>query len=134
MDLRLRATPIYGFLAATWLLVVGWQVWEHRQVRGAAEGELRDRAGVYANFLSATIRGQGFRATVLQDRLEPVLRALVRTNELASPSELVAIMLLNQAGDAVVSAGDTNALPREVLQEREYWGTKVVTFVRPVAG
>jgi signal transduction histidine kinase len=134
MDLRLRSTAIYGFLVVVWLLVVGWQVEEHVRVRNTVEAELRTRAGVYANFLSATIRGQGFRATVLQDRLEPVLKALIRTNELARPSELVAIMLLNQAGDAVVSAGDTNFLQPDVLQQGEHWGPKVWTFVDLVAG
>ena len=134
MDLSRRSTAIYGFLFVIWLLVVGWQVEEHVRVRDAAEKDLRGRAGVYANFLSATIRGQQFRTSVLQDRLEPVLKALVKTNELARPSELVAIMLLNQAGDAVVSEGDTNVLQADVLQQGEHWGPKVVTFVDPVLG
>jgi signal transduction histidine kinase len=134
MDLRLRSTAIYGFLVVIWLLVVGWQVWEHNQVRNAAEQELRGRAGVYANVLSATIRGQRFRETLFQDRLEPVLKTLVRTNELSRPSELVAIALLNQAGDAVVSAGDTNVLPADVFQRGEHWGPKVVTFPSLIAG
>jgi signal transduction histidine kinase len=134
MDLSRRSTAIYGFLFVIWLLLVGWQVEEHVRVRDAAEKDLRGRAGVYANFLSATIRGQQFRASVLQDRLEPVLKALVKTNELARPSELVAIMLLNQAGDAVVSEGDTNVLQPDVLQQGEHWGPKVVTFVDPVLG
>lgn len=134
MDLRLRSTGIYGFLVVIWLLMVGWQVEEHARVRDAAQKDLRGRAGVYANFLSATIRGQRFRATVFQERLEPVLKALIRTNELARPSELVAIMLLNQAGEAVVSEGDTNVLQPDVLQQGEHWGPKVVTFVDPVLG
>jgi len=134
MDLRLRSTAIYGFLAVIWLLAVGWQVEEHARVRDAAEKDLRGRANVYANFLSATIRGQQFRASVLQDRLQPVLKVLIRTNELARPSELVAIMLVNQAGDAVVSEGDTNVFQPDVLQQGEHWGPKVVTFVDLVAG
>jgi len=101
MDLRLRSTAIYGFLVVIWLLVVGWQVEEHSRVRETAKTDLRNRAGVYANFLSATIRGQKFGETLFQDRLEPVLKALVRTNELSRPLELIAIALLNQAGDAV---------------------------------
>ena len=134
MDLSRRSTAIYGFLVVIWLLVIGWQVEEHVRVRDAAEKDLRGRAGVYANFLSATIRGQRFRETLFQDRLEPVLRALVRTNELARPSELVAIALLNQAGDAVVSAGDTNVLQGDVLQQGEHWGPNVVIFPSLVAG
>ena len=133
MDLRLRNSAIYGFLVVIWLLVIGWQVWEHNQVRNAAEQELRRAAGVYANFLSATIRGQRFRETVFQDRLEPVLKTLVRTNELSRPSELVAIALLNQAGDAVVSAGDTNVFQGDIFQA-EHWGPKVVTIPSLIAG
>src|ERR1700710_1706390 len=103
MDITLRRTAIYGFLLVFWVVVLGWQIEEHVRVREAAKMELRGRASVYANFLSATIRGQRFRATVFRDRLEPVLKSLFngRTNELVRPSELIAIMLLNSAGDAV---------------------------------
>ena len=82
-----------------------WQVEEHIRVREAAKTDLRNRANVYANFLSATIHGQRFRAAVFQDRLEPILDYLVngRTNELVRPSELIAVTLLNSAGDPVVS-------------------------------
>jgi len=135
MDLRLRSTAIYGFLAVIWLLAVGWQVEEHVRVREAAKTDLRGRAGVYANFLSATIRGQRFRATVFQDRLEPVLELLVngRTNELVRPSELVAVTLLNSSGDPVVSVGDTNVV-QSAMAQGENWGPKVVTFVNPIPG
>ena len=136
MDLSRRTTAIYGFLVVLWVLVLGWQVEEHVRVKEAAKTELRGRAGVYANFLSATIRGQRFRGAVIQDRLEPVLNLLVsgRTNELVRPSELIAVVLLNSAGDPVVSVGDTNLVPPAVLQQGEYWGPRAVTFVNPVPG
>ncbi len=116
MDLSRRTTAIYkaiyGFLLVFWVLVVGWQVEEHVRVREAAKTDLRNRAGVYANFLSATIRGQGFRAAVFRERLEPVLELLVngRTNDLVRPSELIAVTLLNSLGDPVVSGGATNVV------------------------
>src|SRR3954467_12248200 len=130
MDTSRRTTAIYGFLLVFWVLVLGWQVEEHVRVREAAKTDLRGRAGVYANFLSATIRGQRFRATVFQDRLEPVLELLVngRTNELVRPSELVAVTLLNSSGDPVVSVGDTNVV-QSAMAQGENWGPKVVTFV-----
>lgn len=136
MDLTRRTSLIYGSLLVFWLLVVGWQVEEHIRVREAAKAELRRGASVYANFLSATIRGQRFRAAVFQDRLEPVLNLLVngRTNELVRPSELLAITLLNSAGDPVVSVGDTNVMQPALAQQGEHWGPKVVTFVDPVYG
>src|SRR5215470_7795479 len=100
MDISRRSTQIYGLLLVLWVLVLGWQVEEHLRVREAAKTELRGRADVIKNFLSATIRGQGFRGAVLQPRLEPVLNLLVngQTNELSRPSELMAITLLNSAG------------------------------------
>ena len=135
MDISRRSTAIYGFLLVFWVLVLGWQVEEHVRVREAAKTDLRGRANVYANFLSATIRGQRFRAAVFQDRLEPVLELLVngRTNELVRPSELIAVTLLNSSGDAVVSVGDSNAVQAAVAQG-EYWGPKVVAFVNPIPG
>lgn len=136
MDLSRRTTAIYGFLLVFWVLVLGWQVEEHVRVKEAAKTELRDNARVIANFLSATIRGQRFREVVIQDRLEPVLNLLVngRTNELVRPSELLAVTLLNSAGDPVVSVGDTNYSQLKLTQEGEYWGPKAVTFVNPVYG
>jgi hypothetical protein len=136
MDFSSRSSKaLYGFLLVFWLLVVGWQVEEHFRVREAAKTDLRGRANVYANFLSATIRGQRFRAAVFRDRLEPVLRLLVNggTNELVRPSELIAVTLLNSAGDPVVSAGDTNVMQAAAAQG-EFWGPKVVTFVNPIPG
>jgi signal transduction histidine kinase len=136
MDLSRRSTAIYGFLLVFWVLVLGWQVEEHVRVREGAKTELRDSARVIANFLSATIRGQRFREVVIQDRLEPVLNLLVngRTNELVRPSELLAVTLLNSAGDPVVSVGDTNYSQLKLTQEGEFWGPKTVTFVNPVYG
>ncbi len=135
MDLTRRSTLIYGFLLFVWVLVVGWQIEEHVRVRETAKAELRGNAHVIANFLSATIRGQGFRGAVVQERLEPVLKVLVnaRTNELTRPSELLTITLLNSAGDPVISAGDTN-LPQPAAAGGEYWGQSTVTFVNPVYG
>lgn len=136
MDITRRSTWIYGLLLLVWLLVVGWQIEEHIRVREVAKTDLRGRATVIANFLSATIRGQGFRGNVIQGRLEPVLRLLVpgHTNELVRPTEVLAITLLNSDGDPLLSEGDTNFVQPMATQEGEYWGSKAVTFVNPVAG
>ena len=135
MDISRRSTQIYGLLLVVWVLVVGWQVEEHIRVSEAAKTELRGRAEVFRNFLSATIRGQRFRGAVLQARLEPVLDLLVngQTNELSRPSELVGLTLLNSAGDSVISVGQTD-LTLATAAEGEYWGPESVTFVTPVRG
>jgi signal transduction histidine kinase len=135
MDISRRSTMIYGLLLAVWVLVLGWQVDEHVRVRESAKTELRGRAGVIANFLSATIRGLRFRGGVVQDRLEPVLDLLVNghTNELSRPSELIGITLLNSSGDPVLSVGETNFAQPPAAQG-EYWGPNAVTFVNPVYG
>jgi len=133
MDLSRRSTAIYGFLLVFWLLVMGWQVREHVLVREAAKTELRGRAEVYANFLSATIRGQRWRNAVIRERLEPIMQNLV-TNGPVGPSELISVMLLNTNGDPVISVGPTNFLQPAAMQDGEYWGPKTVTFVKPVYG
>jgi signal transduction histidine kinase len=138
MDLSRRSTLIYGLLLAVWVLVVGWQVEEHIRIREAAKTELRGRATEMANFLSASIRGFRWRGAVIQDNLEPVLNLLIsgRTNEMAHPSDLIAVTLLNTAGDPMVSVGNTNfAQPMALAsQGGEYWGPDAVTFVNPVYG
>ena len=134
MDLSRRSTVIYGLLLVFWVLVVGWQVEEHGRVREAAKKELRGRAEDYAKILSATIRGQKWRNAVIRDRLEPVMKMLVETNEPSRPAELISVMLVNTNGDAVISAGPTNFLPSAIMANGEYWGPKTVTFVKPVYG
>lgn len=135
MELNRRTALVYGLIAAVWAVVLGWQIEEHARVKAAARNNLSNRAKDIANTVGACIRGMQFRGTVLQDRLEPVLRELVegRTNELVSASELVSIALLNAAGDPVASAGRPIDFGQsEILQQGERWGARSVTFVNPV--
>ena len=127
---------IYGLLFGVWVLVVAWQVEEHVRVREAAKTDLRNRSKEIANTLSAVIRALRFRSTVLQDRLEPVLKLLVNghTNALVNSSELISVTLLNTAGEPVVAVGETNFDAKTFTQEGEYWGKNSVTFVNPVEG
>lgn len=133
MDISRRSTLIYGLLFLVWLLVMGWQVEEHMRVREEAKTELRGNARVVAQFLSATIRGYGFRGAVIQERIEPVLDLFV-TNKLVQPSDVLAITLLNSDGKPVLSVGDTNVVQSSATREGEYWGPNAVTFVNPVLG
>src|SRR5271155_2133368 len=127
---------IYGLLFGVWVLVVAWQLEEHARVSEAAKTDLRNRSKEIANTLSAVIRALRFRSTVLQDRLEPVLKLLVNghTNQFVNSSELISVTLLNTAGDPVVAVGETNLDAKAFTQEGEYWGENNVTFVNPVEG
>jgi hypothetical protein len=135
MELTRRTLLVYGLLLAVWVLVLGWQVEEHKRVNDAARTDLRNRSKDIANTLSAIIRGMRFRGAIPQERLEPVLKELVggRTNELIKSSELISIVLLNASNQKVASAGREIDLTREdFLQEGEHWGSRSVTLVNPV--
>lgn len=131
-----RSFGVIGLLLGTWLLVVAWQTEEHQRVANAAKLDLRNRSHEIANTISAVIRAASFHSTVLQDRLEPVLRYLVvDTNAFAkSGDRLIAVTLLNTNGDPVVSIPATNSFDRQLPAQSEYWGSDFVTFVMPVEG
>lgn len=136
MELKRRDTLVYGLLLGIWLLVVFWQVYEHARVESAARANLRNRSSEIADTLSAIVLGLRFRGAVIQDRLGLVLNELanIRTNELVSSPSVMAIAMLNTAGDPVVAAGDTNLIPKAALSEGEFWSQDNVTFVNPVWG
>jgi signal transduction histidine kinase len=132
-----RNLLLYGLLALVWLLVVGWQLEEHARFEGYAKTAFRNRSKAIANTLGASIRGLQFRGAVFGDRLQPVLNELVnsQTNEIKANAEVVAIRLLNAAGETVASAGRPIDLEqKDILQEGERWGRTTVTFVYPVEG
>ena len=125
-----------GLLLGAWLLVIAWQVTEHRRVVEAAKSDLRNSSGEIARDLGAVTRALRFRGTVFQERLEPVLNELVsvRTNALVRSSPLIALALLNNDGDTVVAAGATNLISRESAGETERWSDENVVFVQSVEG
>jgi len=138
MEQNRRGTLIYGLLLGVWVLVVGWQIEEHARVQEAAKRNLRSRSTEIGSTLSAVMRALRFRgSTVLQERLEPVLNELVQgqTNELVNSGGLLAIALLNTAGEPfVAAASNTNLMPNGVFSEGEYWTQDSVTFVNPIEG
>ncbi|MEY4918341.1 MAG: Sensor protein ZraS [Verrucomicrobiota bacterium] len=136
MNREQRGLWVGALLLGAWLLVVAWQVTEHRRVVEAAKSDLRNRSHEIASTLSAVTRALRFRGALFQDRLDPVLNELasVRTNELVSASQLLAIGLLNNEGETVVAAGETNLLSREAAGESERWSEANVVFVLPVEG
>ncbi len=131
-----RGRWLAGLLLGAWLLVLAWQVEEHSRVVEAAKSDLRNRAHEIASTLSAVTHALRFRGALFQDRLDPVLNELagVRTNALVSASQLLAVGLLNNEGDTVAAAGETNLLARESVGESERWSADNVVFVLPVEG
>jgi signal transduction histidine kinase len=126
---------VIGPLLAAWLLVIGWQGAEHQRIAEAAKLDLRNRSHEIANTVSAVIRAAQFRGTVVQDRIEPVLEFLVRTNaHVRSGDRLIAVTLLNTNGEPVVSVPSTNLFARQLPAGSEFWGGNYVTFVLPVEG
>ena len=136
MNRELKSTWVGTLLLAAWLLVVVWQVTEHRRVVEAAKSDLRNRSHEIASTLSAVTRALRFRGALFQDRLDPVLNELasVRTNALVSASQLLAVGLLNNEGETVVAAGETNLISRESAGETERWSDENVVFILPVEG
>lgn len=127
---------MYGLLAALWALVVLWQFQEHQRVRAHSRTNLRNRSHDIADTLGAFIRGLQFRGAVAGDKIQPVLNELVGpANDLAKPGEVLAVALLNAAGEPVASAGTPlNLNVSEIAQEGERWGRSSLTVVYPVEG
>jgi signal transduction histidine kinase len=126
----LRSKLVYTVLALVWVIIVGWQIAEHKRVRHAAETALRNRSKDITSILSLVVRSQRFRGGPLfQERLESALKELVRSGEVNS------IALLNAQSDVIVSAGEpiTNEIKR-VMQASppEVWQEKRVLVGNPV--
>jgi signal transduction histidine kinase len=136
MALKRHRNLVPVLLVSAWLFVIVWQVTEHRRVVAAAKSDLRSRSHEIARTLSAVTRALRFRGALFQDRLDPVLNELasVRTNALVSASQLLAVGLLNNEGETVVAAGETNLISLESAGEGERWSARSVVFVLPVEG
>ena len=91
MQPKRNSNLIYGLLLGVWVLVVAWQIEEHFQVRGAAKTDLRNRSQEIANTLSAVTHALRIRGATPQERLDPLLKELVRnrTNELVTSIRLI---------------------------------------------
>ena len=136
MQPKRNSTLIYGLLLGVWVLIVAWQIEEHVRVRDAAKTDLRNRSQEIANTLSAVTHALRIRGATPQERLDPLLKELVRdrTNELVNSIRLISVGLLNTDGDYIVAVGNTNLLSRETLGESERWSDDYVTFIWPVTG
>src|SRR5262249_8212478 len=119
--------PLYVTLAAVWVLIMAWQVVEHRRVRHSARAALINRSQDITTTFGLVIRSQRRFGIVSQERLESALTELVKAGELNS------VALLNAANEVVASAGPSIDLGHKgVLQANERWGNKTVTMVNLV--
>lgn len=123
-----RTLTVYGLLAAAWVLIGTWQIFEHSRIKDSARAALRTRARDISNSVGVVIRSQRRRGFLVpQPRLEAALA------ELTQSSELVSVALLNSAGEVTVSAGEPITLDMEDLIERgERWGSDTVTVANLV--
>lgn len=126
--MRRNEITVYAMLGMAWLLLVGWQVNEHRRVMEAEKNGLRTQAGATSIAIGAAIRtGRSERGgrLIQQDRLERILRELAKTSGIES------MALLNAKREAVASAG--RVTPTTLPDASESWNNADgVTFVWPV--
>jgi hypothetical protein len=74
---------VYGLLLAAWILILAWQVAEHRRVRASERAALILRSRDITTTLGLVIRSQRrFGGMVSQGLLESALTELVRPGEL----------------------------------------------------
>ena len=116
---------IYALLVAIWISVLGWQWVEHVRVEKSAREALVVRGRDITTTLGLVLRSQRrFGSLVSQERLDPALKELVKTEDVTS------IALLNKAGDVVASAGDPIDLDTVSLaQSGVHWDDDSVTLV-----
>jgi signal transduction histidine kinase len=130
MELARRKLFVYFLLAAVWGLIAAWQVEEHLRVKNHAKANLRNRAKDIADDISSVIRGFQFQGAMLSSSLQPFLDRRV-----ASPTEVLSVLLLNAAGDVVAKAGSPiDVHQQELLQHREYWGGTNLIIAYDIAG
>lgn len=119
-----RPAIVYALVACAWAALIVWQVVEHNRVINAAKVALLDRGRDITSTLGVVIRSQRrFGGMVSQDRLEPALKGLVKSDE------LISVALLNEAGVTVASAGEPFAF---TPSSSEQWKPESVTLVNLV--
>lgn len=127
MESKRRTFWVYGLLIAAWLLVLGWQAFEHFRVKENARAELRNRAKDISTTVGIVLRSQRIFGVISKERLESAL------NDLVHPGELNAVAMLNANGDIVASAPTNSALhARTPLRQPELWETGTVTLMNLV--
>jgi signal transduction histidine kinase len=123
-----RNKLIFRLLLAVWAVIIVWQAMEHHRVTEQARTAVISRARDITGTLGLVIRSQRrFGAIVSKPRLESALKELVQSDKLKS------IVLLNAAGDEVVSAGEPIDFANKGAPQKDvHWGKNTVTIVNLV--
>ena len=93
-------------LAAIWCALLGWQTAEHLQARKVIHHMLIDR-GRYITTTCGMLLGTGRFGVVTREHIEAALTELINVNT----NELIAVELVNNAGDAVAASGPPIEMP-----------------------
>jgi signal transduction histidine kinase len=116
-----------AILGAVWLLVVAWQVIEHRRLRATQRLALLNRAQDIATSLEVVIRSQSHLQAIARARLQAALEALARTRDLR------AVAVVNPGGEVIASAGPQLPAEAPLLQPgRTVWTHDTLTVVQLV--
>ena len=122
-----RSITVYGLLAAVWIFVCVWQVFEHSRIKDSAREALLNRAVDISNSVGVVVRSRSPFGFVLQPRLEAALKELTKSKELRS------VAVLNSANEIVAIAGEGIDQEIEDLVEKgEVWTKDAVTIVNLV--
>ena len=117
---------VYALLAASWVMLLAWQVVEHNRVKRAAKTELRNRAKDISNTVGLVLGSQ--RHVITKERLEEALNSLIK------PEELVAVAMLNATSDIVASAGaPIESEMKGLVPTGEHWGSRNYALMNLVA-
>ncbi len=119
---------VFGLLLLAWVLMIGWELIQHEQVKQTERTALLNRGRDITGTVGLVIRSQRrFGAFVSQERMESAL------NELLNSGELKSVALLNGAGVVVASArASTDEDFTGVLQNGIRWGRQTVTWTNLV--
>lgn len=116
---------VYALLLAVWVMLIAWQVVEHRRVQRAAQVALINRAKDISTTVGIVLRSQ--RHVITKERLESALKSLVK------PEELTAVAMLNAAGEVVASAGAPIDLElKGLVPTGEHWAENFVALMNLV--
>lgn len=115
-------------LVAIWCALLGWQTAEHLQARKVVHHILIDR-GRYITTTCGVLLGTGRFGVVNKERFEAALNELIKV----TPNELIAVELVNSAGESVAAAGPPIEMPpRTDFDGGVYWGDQVAILENPI--
>jgi len=122
-----RTRPVYVVLLAVWVLVVVWQIVEHRRVEQNVREALINRSKDISSTVGRVLRSERRFGIISQERLESALAELIKKDELTGVS------ILNTRGEIVASAGTPIDLElKGLVPTGVHWGHDSVALMNLV--